>query len=407
MSRRVLFRVTIVLTLISLSGLFQSISPISSLAQGDCRTFTETGKTVCSRFLQYWQQNGGLSQQGFPISDVIQETNPTDGKIYSVQYFERAIFEYHPENKPPSDVLLSLLGVFLYNQKYPQGAPGATPNNDAGSRLFPETGHRLGGTFYEYWRTHGALAQQGYPISDEFTETSDLDGKTYKVQYFQRAVFEYHPENQPPYNVLLSQLGTFRYRAKYSANLAQLSGSGNQVSAPVSLKKGLSVFQSVRAYDGYFYINVIDANNQNVATIGAVSGPGDVSVPVRIDADGAYRAEVQSDGGWTVNVTQPKATFSSPPAKQEWKGHGWQASPLFSLKAGKAHLHAVSPNDKAVIRESTSRVDLLTQDAVEVGSFAESRDPVDATADIDIPADGVYILRIYFMDADWTVTVEQ
>ena len=35
----------------------------------------------------------------------------------------------------------------------------------------------------------------------------DVDGKTYTVQYFERAVFELHPENQPPYNVLLSLLG--------------------------------------------------------------------------------------------------------------------------------------------------------------------------------------------------------
>jgi hypothetical protein len=43
-------------------------------------------------------------------------------------------------------------------------------------------------------------------------EVNELDGKVYAVQYFERAVFEYHPENQPPYDVLLSHLGTFRYR---------------------------------------------------------------------------------------------------------------------------------------------------------------------------------------------------
>jgi hypothetical protein len=37
------------------------------------------------------------------------------------------------------------------------------------------------------------------------------------VQYFERAVFELHPENAAPFDVLLSQLGTFRYQAKYQA----------------------------------------------------------------------------------------------------------------------------------------------------------------------------------------------
>ncbi len=376
-------------------------------SQGNSRTFPETGKTVEGKFLTYWNSHGGLAQQGFPISEEIQETSDTDGKIYTVQYFERAVFEYHPENPPPNDVLLQLLGVFLHDRKYPQGAQGETPNNEAGSRLFTQTGHWLGGIFLNYWNSHGGLAQQGFPISDEFMEQSDLDGKTYKVQYFQRAVFEYHPENRPPYDVLLSQLGTFRSRAKYAATLAQLSGSGNQVSAPFSLKAGLAVFQSVRAYDGYYYIDVIDANGQQVATVGAGSGPNDESVPVRIEADGTYKLNVQSGEGWTVNVTQPKASYSLPPAQQQWRGHGWQGSPLFSLKAGTAHFHAVSPNDKAVKTDSTARVDLLDQNGIEVGSFAEGKDPIDVTADINIPSDGVYILRIIFMDADWTITVQQ
>src|SRR5262245_28365465 len=87
------------------------------------------------------------------------------------------------------------------------GFPGATPSAAQGDHhTFPETGHTVSGLFWQYWQTHGGLAQQGYPISEEFTEVSDLDGQPYTVQYFERAVFEQHPENQAPYDVLLSQL---------------------------------------------------------------------------------------------------------------------------------------------------------------------------------------------------------
>ena len=181
------------------------------------RTFPETAQTVSGIFLDYWDGHGGLAQQGFPISQVITEVSPLDGKEYAVQYFERAVFEWHPEQQPPYNVLLSQLGTFRYRQNYPQGAPGQQPNNSPGSRLFAETGKRLGGKFLEYWNRHGGLAQQGLPISDEFQEVSDLDGKTYTVQYFERAVFELHVENAPPYDVLLSQLGTFRYKQQYGA----------------------------------------------------------------------------------------------------------------------------------------------------------------------------------------------
>ncbi|MDQ6693769.1 MAG: hypothetical protein M3014_05015 [Chloroflexota bacterium] len=138
-----------------------------------------------------------------------------------MQYFERAVFEYHPENTPPNDVLLSLLGSRLYEQKYPGGAAGQQTNNSPGSVLFPQTSKRLGGRFLEYWRSNGGLGQQGYPITEEFPERSDVDGNTYRVQYFERAVFELHPGNKAPYDVLLSQLGTLQLKQKYPTGVTE------------------------------------------------------------------------------------------------------------------------------------------------------------------------------------------
>lgn len=199
------------------------------------QSFSQTGKTVSGLFLSYWNAHGGLPQQGYPISDVIGEVSPLNGITYTMQYFERAVFEYHPENQPPYNVLLSLLGAIQYRQKYPTGAPGQVPNNSAGSVFFPQTGHRLGGRFLQYWQQNGGVMQQGYPISDEFTEVSDLDGKPYTVQYFERAVFEIHPENKAPYDVLLSQLGVFSYKAKYASGSGQGQGPQLPIYTPVPL----------------------------------------------------------------------------------------------------------------------------------------------------------------------------
>jgi hypothetical protein len=183
------------------------------------RLFPETGHTVQGVFLDYWKSHGGLAQQGYPLSEEMFETSELDGKRHKVQYFERAVFERHSENKPPYDVLLMQLGTFQYKAKYGDaGAPNQQAHTDGGE-LFKETGFYVGGAFLQYWMNNGRLAQQGYPISNEFTETSDLDGKPYTVQYFERAVFELHPENKPPYDVLLSQLGTFRLNEKYKDGL--------------------------------------------------------------------------------------------------------------------------------------------------------------------------------------------
>jgi hypothetical protein len=211
--------------LILLTLVMPPMTPLSSLAQtGNCTSFPETGKQVCGVFLDYWNSHGGLAQQGYPISGEAQDKSDTDGKTYTVQYFERAVFELHPENQAPYNVLLSLLGNFYYKQKYPNGATNQRASTASGAVKFSQTGHSVGGKFLEYWNSHGGLAQQGYPISDEFQERSDLDGKTYTVQYFERAVFELHPENQPPYEVLLSQLGTFRLKQRSAATQSGAAG---------------------------------------------------------------------------------------------------------------------------------------------------------------------------------------
>src|SRR5437764_627205 len=65
-------------------------NPLAAAQQSSCRTFTETGKTICGKFLAYWQSHGGLVQQGYPISGEFREVSEINGKTYTVQYFERA-----------------------------------------------------------------------------------------------------------------------------------------------------------------------------------------------------------------------------------------------------------------------------------------------------------------------------
>src|SRR5207248_7867756 len=91
---------------------FPGIGSFASTA--DRRFVPQTGHSLSGRFLQYWQQTGAIAVYGYPISEPLSETSPTDGKSYTVQYFERARFEAHPANKLPYDVLLGLLGRQLY-----------------------------------------------------------------------------------------------------------------------------------------------------------------------------------------------------------------------------------------------------------------------------------------------------
>ncbi len=111
-----------------LAGNVHLLRQPSLAAADDCQAFSQTGFQTCGDFLVYWRDHGGVAQQGYPISPIFQEKSDTDGKTYTVQYFERAVFEAHPEFSPPNNVLLSLVGSQKYKAKYPNGAPsGAAP----------------------------------------------------------------------------------------------------------------------------------------------------------------------------------------------------------------------------------------------------------------------------------------
>jgi hypothetical protein len=66
-------------------------------------------------FLNYWRANGGTNDFGYPITGAAPDARYKDakGNPLIVQWFERARFEYHPENADPYKVLLGLVGKEL------------------------------------------------------------------------------------------------------------------------------------------------------------------------------------------------------------------------------------------------------------------------------------------------------
>ncbi len=171
--------------------------------------FSQTSHNVRGYFLKYWQNNGGLAQFGYPISEEFFEG------YQRVQYFERARLEYHPEfSGSPYQVELSLLGEQTLKQAG-KNYLTATPVQSSQFQYFPQTGHNLGFGFKTYWEQHGGLAIFGYPLSEEISEMSPTDGKLYTVQYFERNRFEYHPEFKgTPYEVELGLLGAESFKTR-------------------------------------------------------------------------------------------------------------------------------------------------------------------------------------------------
>jgi hypothetical protein len=174
-----------------------AFAPLPPVAGSPTRMyFAATGHTLAGGFLDYWLSHGGLDLFGYPLSEEFAEVNPSDGHTYTVQYFERERFEYHPANPPGSRVLLGLLGVQVTAGRQDAAfAPVAPVPGTATQQYFAASGHTLRGGFLGVWQRRGGLAIFGYPISEEFSERNPADGQVYTVQYFERARFEYHPEN--------------------------------------------------------------------------------------------------------------------------------------------------------------------------------------------------------------------
>lgn len=162
--------------------------------------FPETGHTLSHGFKQFWEANGGLAVFGYPISEEFRELNPDTGEEYTVQYFERNRFEYHPEMTGTQwRILLGRLGVQLTrSHDFPDAVPGVAAND---LLVFPETGHSISGPFRQFWEANGGLQLFGFPISEPIEENGRL------VQHFERNRFEFHPDLAPEYQVLLGRLG--------------------------------------------------------------------------------------------------------------------------------------------------------------------------------------------------------
>lgn len=202
--------VVLVAVLMLCAGLF---APRAAEAQSGQLCFDVPGITNCiqGRFLQYWRDNGGLPVFGYPITAEFREETPEG--IFTVQYFERNVFEAHPEKARPYDVLLGRLGDTRMLQLGRDWFAEPKGTQTAGCSWWGQTGHSICGEFKAYWEGHGlndpaldrtgrSLALFGLPLTEPQMETNGA-GDTVMTQWYERARLEFHPGK----GILLGLLG--------------------------------------------------------------------------------------------------------------------------------------------------------------------------------------------------------
>ncbi|MFO7743233.1 MAG: hypothetical protein R6X31_13070 [Anaerolineae bacterium] len=160
--------------------------------------FPETRHTVSYAFLDYFREHGGIDIFGYPRSEFMHEA----GRV--VQYFQRAKMEWHPESPRDSLIELTNLGEEYLDRFGPP--PGcdqeAVPSRESADalatvaasshcRYFEETQHYVCDDFLDFFEAHDGLRVFGYPLTEAF---ADPTRGHMRVQYFQRARMEWHPE---------------------------------------------------------------------------------------------------------------------------------------------------------------------------------------------------------------------
>lgn len=203
--------------------------------------FSQTGHNLAEPFLTFWRDNGRSVFVGDPISEPIVKGDLT------IQYFTKARLEARGDTVARGDIgteYLTNLGIALNERPWrPRLLRGSdldesstTPytrlsnitfkDNPDDHTFFAQSGHTLNSSFKLAWENNGGLSRFGYPISEEFGETSPIDGKVYTTQYFERARFEYHPEISNNYSVVLTPIGA-TIAAAHGIEMAAFAQGGN------------------------------------------------------------------------------------------------------------------------------------------------------------------------------------
>jgi hypothetical protein len=271
------FRKRALIILAALALLAAQFGNASAQTPGS-RYFAETGHYVRGDFLAFYES---LSEPdfifGYPITEAFSDIRT--GRL--VQYFQRARFEYYPENAEGERVHLAALGSALY-----QPGPGINFFTPFGCREF-DSGYAVCFAFLDFFEQYGGEAIFGQPISGfEF-----MNGRI--IQYFQNTRFEWYPEYPEGQKVSLANLGRVYFDAvpEDAPLLAPvLADAGDNIIKVVSVQPRAFVLKAVTQPDDDQVIYVIVQDQTlspvfNALTLITITWPGGGAQSITLASD--------------------------------------------------------------------------------------------------------------------------
>lgn len=229
------------------------------------RYFPTSGHWVKGEFLKtYSQVSDPVRLYGFPITEAF------SGDLSSntlVQFFEKAMFILRVNGSGGVTVEVMPLGRYVYTPDNPR----ALIEKRAGCRVYPEADFPVCYAFLEFYEIYGGATQFGKPISG-----IELQNE-YKVQYFERARLEFHPELPAGKKVQVADLGAqYFYLMRLDPRLLRPIANA-AINSIISLKVRAFPQNAVTGTSGRQIIYVIIQDQKNLTVSDA-----QVTVKIRL-----------------------------------------------------------------------------------------------------------------------------
>jgi hypothetical protein len=230
---------------------------MASAQSSDIQFFPETGHNVKGDFLRFYKSASNPKLvYGYPITE---QMTSRDG--LTVQYFQRARFELHPDLPEHQRIQLTPLGKLTY-----EPASQLNLHNTAGCDAFP-TGFSVCFAFLDFYKANGGAAQFGNPISP-FEFHANLI-----VQYFENARFEWRADRPDNERVVLTDSGRlyFDQLGEDQAYLKPVTPLNATINSVLSINVHAFVAKPILSSSGHQTIYVI-VQSQTGQAISNVTG---------------------------------------------------------------------------------------------------------------------------------------
>lgn len=186
--------------------------------------------------------------------------------------------------------------------------------------------------------------------------------------------------------------------AKPKLEVIDLEGEGRQATRKFELQRGLAILRVEHGGSSNFVVRLLDSKGRERQTLFNQSGEFAGTRGFEIREAGQYLLDVQADGPWKVEISQPEPQ-SDARNPQRYQGKGYDVTPFVTLDEGLSIFklkHGGKSRFSAYLVDARGRE--LAQLTNVLGAF-------DGSTPVRIEKPGVYFLNVAG-DGDWAIELE-